>query len=925
MQHTRRLLAASALASLAVPGLAQIELSPIGQYATGAFGLTSAEISAYDAASKRLFVTNATLNTVDVVDLADPTAPLKLFTIDASLYGAGVNSVAVSGGVVAVACEASPKTDPGTVVFLDVNGNLLSQVTVGALPDMLTFDATGTLVLVANEGEPNDDYTVDPEGSVSLIDLSGGALNVTQADVRTADFQAFNGVVLDPSIRIFGPGASVAQDLEPEYVTISDDGLVAWVTLQENNALARIDVASATVTELLPLGAKNHDGGFRLYDFASLPDLGTTAAGEEIAVGGFSGLFFEGFGPGGVMNFVTHGDRGPNAEPVDVDGDPALERPFALPGFQPALIRFTLQPRTGETKLTGTVPLFRPDGTPLTGLPNLAGAAGFAHADEEPVDLFGHPLPLDALGLDMEGVVRSPAGEYWTCEEYRPSIARFSAGGRLLARYVPVGSNAGGTLTGIERLPAVYAQRRANRGFEAIAWDAGLVYAFVQSPLDNPDVANDANSKKSVHVRVLAFDPVTEQTVAQYLYVIDGLGSDKIGDAVRVGPGRFWLIERDDATGLEAKKSLYEIDLAQATNLHALPDAVVGPGGTLELMTPAELVLAGIEPVSKTLVLDLDEAGFDRADKHEGLALVGDGVVAVLNDNDYQLEGTFDTATGLLTPNPDPTLPMVSILTIERITRTSIDPSDRDLGVRIQNWPVFGLYLPDAIDHFRVGADDYLVLANEGDARDYDGFAEEERVKDLDLDPSVFPNADALQADEQIGRLTVTATAGDEDGDGDYDKLFALGGRSITIRKVDGSPVWDSGDILERATAEAHPTFFNATNDDNDSFDTRSDNKGPEPEGLVHGEVDGRHYVFVGLERDSGVAVFDVTAPDAPTLVQYLTTRDFTGDPAAGTAGDLGPEGLIFVPAAQSPTNAALLIVSYEISGSVRVFQIDVL
>jgi hypothetical protein len=924
MRH-QRILSAAALATLAAPVLAQIELSPIGQYTTGAFGQTSAEISAYDPASKRLFVTSATLNTVDVVDLADPTAPLKLFTIDAALYGAGVNSVAVSGGVVALAVEASPKTDPGSVVFLDVNGVYLSQVTVGALPDMLTFAPSGTRVLVANEGEPNDDYSIDPEGSISVIDLSAGAASVTQADVKTADFLAFNGVALDPSIRIFGPGATVAQDLEPEYIAVSEDGAVAWVTLQENNALARVDVASATVTDLLPLGAKNHDGGYKQFDFESLPLLGTTAAGEEIAVGGFSGLFFEGFGPGGVMHFVTHGDRGPNAEPVNVDGDAALERPFALPGFQPALIRFELQPRTGAMKLTETIPLFRADGTPLTGLPNLAGSAGFAHADEEPVDLFGQPLPLDPLGLDLEGVVRSPSGEYWTCEEYRPSIARFSASGRLLARYVPEGSNAGGVLTGIERLPAVYAQRRANRGFEAIAWDGGLVYAFVQSPLDNPDVANDASSKKSVHVRVLAFDPVSEQTVGQYLYVIEGGTSDKIGDAVRVGPGRFWLIERDDATGLEARKAVYEIDLAGATNLHLLPDSIVGPGGTLELLTPAGLALAGIVPVSKTLVIDLDAAGFDRADKHEGLAFIGPGTIAVLNDNDFQLEGTFDTATGLLTPNGDPTLPMVALLTLERITRTSLDASDRDLGVRVRNWPVFGLYMPDAIDHFRVGSEDFLVLANEGDARDYDGFAEEERIKDLDLDPGVFPAADALQADEQIGRLTVTTTEGDEDGDGDYEKLFAFGARSISIRKGDGTLVWDSGDLLERITAEAHPTFFNSTHDDNDSFDTRSDNKGPEPEGAVVGEVDGRTYAFVGLERDSGIAVFDVTSPSAPVFVQYLTTRDFAGDPAAGTAGDLGPEGLVFVPAAQSPTSEALLIVSYEISGSVRVFRIDVL
>ena len=128
---------------------------------------------------------------------------------------------------------------------------------------MLTFTPDGTRVVVANEGEPNDDYSVDPEGSVSIIDLAGGVEALTEDSVRTAGFSQFNDAELDARIRIYGPNATVAQDLEPEYVAIAADGATAYVTLQENNALAVVDLANAEVTALLPLGFKNYDGAGR--------------------------------------------------------------------------------------------------------------------------------------------------------------------------------------------------------------------------------------------------------------------------------------------------------------------------------------------------------------------------------------------------------------------------------------------------------------------------------------------------------------------------------------------------------------------------------------------------------------------------------------------------------------------------------------
>ena len=239
---------------------AGLTLEKIGGYSTGQFGVSAAEIPAFDAASKRLFVVNAQDGAVDVLDLSDPTNPVKVGQIDATtvLAGAEINSVAVSNGTVAVAIQAPVKTDRGRMALYRASDlSLISSVTIGALPDMVTFTPDGTTVLVANEGEPSDDYQIDPEGSISVIDISNPAAPIA----RTADFAQFIGqeaALRAQGVRIYGPRANAAQDLEPEYIAVSADGKTAWVTLQENNALAKVDIASARVTDILPLGFKDH-------------------------------------------------------------------------------------------------------------------------------------------------------------------------------------------------------------------------------------------------------------------------------------------------------------------------------------------------------------------------------------------------------------------------------------------------------------------------------------------------------------------------------------------------------------------------------------------------------------------------------------------------------------------------------------------
>lgn len=242
----------------------KLDLSPIGTYATGTFDKSAAEIVAYDPESQRLFVVNAESGQIDVLDIKDPSKPTLLFNIDLSGYGATVNSVSIYKGLVAAAVEAAVKTDPGKAVFLDIEGNVLASVQVGALPDALTFTPDGKRVLVANEGEPNDDYTIDPEGSVSIIDLPKQIAQLTQSHVRTAGFESFKESDLDDSVRIFGPdvnpgdGKRVARNMEPEWITVSKDSKTAWVALQENNAIGTLDIKAGKFTAVKGLGFKDH-------------------------------------------------------------------------------------------------------------------------------------------------------------------------------------------------------------------------------------------------------------------------------------------------------------------------------------------------------------------------------------------------------------------------------------------------------------------------------------------------------------------------------------------------------------------------------------------------------------------------------------------------------------------------------------------
>ena len=258
---------------LSAPGAA-FSLGVVGSYETGLFDQSAAEIVAYYAKDQRLFTVNARAGLVEVLDASDPTTPTKVTDLAAAgvvdaagislPQGAVANSVAVRrDGLGVIAVEAPVKTDPGWLVFFDAasDGGTLGAVRVGAQPDMVALSADGRHAVVANEGEPNDEYTVDPEGSVSVVSLSSRVESPPQTAVRTADFHDYEADgALPAGVRVFGPTVNtdfpVSANLEPEYATI--EGGIAYVTLQEANAIAVVDLASAQVTDIWALGSKDH-------------------------------------------------------------------------------------------------------------------------------------------------------------------------------------------------------------------------------------------------------------------------------------------------------------------------------------------------------------------------------------------------------------------------------------------------------------------------------------------------------------------------------------------------------------------------------------------------------------------------------------------------------------------------------------------
>ena len=884
-----------------------------------------------------------------------------------------------------------------SVGFFEVNGNFVVSVTVGALPDTLTFTPDGNKVVVANEGEPDDDYLVDPEGSVSVIDVSGGIATVTQADVTQIGFSEFNEGQsrhdeLDADVRIFGPNASVAEDLEPEYVAVSADSNTAWVSLQENNGLAIIDLETNYITAIKSLGYKDHsifpnefdpsdsDGGIFINKWP-VKGMYQPDAIVSYQVGGQTYIISANEGDARDYDGFSEEIRG-----EDIELDPGS---FTITETQ----TLTREETLGRLKLTNTKgqigatnvytelysygarsfsiwsasgELVYDSGSDIARITAAFSPASFnandasaANFDERSDDKGAEPegvtkaeingrtyafIGLERIGGIIIYDVSNPNTPKFI-EYLQPDTGDVGPEGLL---FIPASESPNSTnllvvtyeesntiaTYEIEAIPQLAYFSTYAGDAEIPAYDKDTERLFIVSGSDEIDVVDISNP----------FIPTQHATIS-VANLGGGANSVAVYDGVVAAAIEANTKQDDGVVGF------YDVDgnFIVSVTVGALPDMLtftpdgtkvvvanegepnddyaVDPEGSVSVID----VSGGINSVTQADVTQIGFSEFNVGEPRHGeldpaIRIFGPGATVAQDLEPEYVAISDDSSTAWVTLQENNGM---AIINLNTNTVTSLvgygtkdhteyanllDASNEDDGINIFNWPVKGMYQPDAIASINIEGSTYLLTANEGDAREYEGtpgFVEETRVKDVTLDPGTFTPQEALflQDEANLGRIKITETEGQIGSSGVYTELYSYGARSFSIWADDGSQVYDSGSHFAGLTAVTSPSTFNS-NGSIDSFDSRSDDKGAEPEGVTTGVVNGRTYAFVGLERIGGIVVYDVTDPTNPIYVQY--------QPPVG--GAVSPEGLLFIPAADSPIGLNLLVVTYEVSGSTNIY-----
>ena len=454
------------------------------------------------------------------------------------------------------------------------------------------------------------------------------------------------------------------------------------------------------------------------------------------------------------------------------------------------------------------------------------------------------------------------------------------------------------------------------------------------------------HSASNTMVAVIAAEPETNNGYAAFYQASDGsfLAAVEVGalpDSVAISPDGNTVVVANEGQPSDD----YTVD----------PDgsiSVIDISGGASTVTAANVTAVTFDGLAAADIPGVRISGpggdIAAALEPEYVAISDNSATAYVSLQENNAIAEVDLATGTLTD--------VWALGFKdhRSPGNELDVSNRDDVINIRNWPVYGVYMPDSVATYTVNGVPYVVTANEGDSRDYAAHIDELRIKDIGGTNSIdLPLADVLSfgadydqdgdvdstdflEDEALGRLKIITdlgvtgancdATGTEPQNCTYEALYAFGARSFSIFNAESQTlVFDSGNDFERITAERNPAGFNASNDSN-AGDDRSDDKGPEPEGVELAVIEGRTYAFINLERVGGVMVYDITEPERAEFVQYVNDRDFTLADADLDAGvtDLGPEITHFVSAEESPSGNALLLVSNEVSGTLAVYQIDV-
>jgi hypothetical protein len=365
----------------------------------------------------------------------------------------------------------------------------------------------------------------------------------------------------------------------------------------------------------------------------------------DLTVGIGSSAFHSPNDPPNVL--WTLGDRGPNFACDEMKSITGIEfaacaqvrsgRVHPMPGYAPSIYRLLFG--EGSFRITDVITLKDSEGNPLSGLPNPLRTATI----EAPLDGQGRPLALDVHGIDPEALVRLSDGSFWAGEENAPSLIHFGPDGRMIARHVPAGTEAefaGARHQVIGSLPAILARRQSNRGIEALAVspDEQFLYFVMQSPLANPD---SAAFRQARNTRLFKLDRHSVQVVGEYVYQLDDPGSFRrdasqkqsdvrISEMTALAADRLIVLERTEQT-----TKLYRVELAGATNIARSSWDAAETRPTLEQI---DLAAAGITPLTKNLCFDTaDDSSI--VGKTEGMALLADGTLVLINDSDFGITG----------------------------------------------------------------------------------------------------------------------------------------------------------------------------------------------------------------------------------------------------------------------------------------------
>ena len=349
----------------------------------------------------------------------------------------------------------------------------------------------------------------------------------------------------------------------------------------------------------------------------------------------------------------TTGDRGPNmtcGEAPALLGEGIAQacrkltngRIYPTPEYTPSLYKLELDRANGRFRLLDAIPLRKAgSGAALTGLLNPQTKA----SKDTAMDLAGRILPDDPDNVDLEGVVRLSDGTFWIAEEMAPSIGHVAADGRILERHVP--ADAGEDYKKAEAkivtsLPAILSKRQGNRGIEGIAIspDEAFLYFMVQNPLANPDAKAFASARNT---RIFKFDRKAGKVVGEWIYQLadaQSFGFDpssrqsdpRVSEIIALGLDRLLVLERTEKT-----TKLFEIALAGATDVLGSKWDDVATSPSLEQQN--DLAALGVTPVAKTLRFDTFRDARDAPGKLEGMALLEDGTLMLINDNDFGIRG----------------------------------------------------------------------------------------------------------------------------------------------------------------------------------------------------------------------------------------------------------------------------------------------